>query len=78
MAFEQFIQGVLLSVIAKRYHGVPLLAVCDLSNPRDARTGLTPVQLLHRYQIHAIPAASNRFALRKAGVARLLNRRHGS
>ncbi|CAE6861592.1 hypothetical protein R75461_08012 [Paraburkholderia nemoris] len=77
MAFEQFIQEVLLSVIAKRYHGTPLLAVCDPSNPRDARTGLTPVQLLERYQIHAIPAATNRFALRKAAVARLLNRRRG-
>ncbi|QGZ64365.1 hypothetical protein [Paraburkholderia acidisoli] len=58
-------------------HGTPLLAVCDPSNPRDARTGLTPVQLLQRYQIRAIPASSNRFALRKAAVARLLNRRHG-
>lgn len=77
MAFEQFIQEVLLTIIAKRYHGTPLLAVCDPSNPRDSRTGFTPVQLLQRYQIRAIPAATNRFALRKAAVARLLNRRHG-
>ncbi|MFM0723862.1 hypothetical protein PQQ53_09240 [Paraburkholderia strydomiana] len=77
MAFEQFIQDVLLPVIAKRYHSCPLLAVCDPSNPRDARTGLTPVQLLQRYQINALPAATNRFALRKVAVARLLNRRHG-
>ncbi|WP_322107382.1 hypothetical protein [Paraburkholderia sp. J41] len=77
MAFEQFIQEVLLTIIARRYHGTPLLAVCDPSNPRDARTGLTPVQLLQRYQIRAIPASTNRFALRKAAVARLLNRRHG-
>ncbi|CAM2164957.1 hypothetical protein PSAC2689_130077 [Paraburkholderia sacchari] len=45
--------------------------------PRDARTGLTPVQLLQRYQIRAIPASTNRFGLRKAAVARLLNRRRG-
>jgi hypothetical protein len=35
------------------------------------------VQFLQRYQIWAIPAATKRFALRKAAVARILNRRHG-
>lgn len=74
MAFEQFIQEVLLTIITKRYQGTPLLAVCD---PSSLRTGLTPVQLLQRYQIRAILDATNRFAQRKAVVARLLNRHHG-
>jgi hypothetical protein len=65
IAFEAFVQSVLLPLITKRYAGCRLLAICDPSNPRDTRTGVTPVQRLQRYQIRAQPAVTNRFKLRK-------------
>jgi hypothetical protein len=77
MAFEQYIQDALLPLIAERYSGCELLAICDPSNPRDARTGVTPTQLLQRYSIRALPAATNKFALRREAVSRMLNKRDG-
>jgi hypothetical protein len=78
VAFEASVRGVLLPpLMAKRYHGCRLLVICDRSNPRDARTGVTPVQLLQRYQIRAQPAVTNTFKLRKDAVAWLLSRRSG-
>jgi len=77
VAFEQFITDVLNPVIAARYQGCEMLAVCDPSNPRDSRTGVTPVQLLMQYHIRATKAVTNKFSLRREAVSRLLNKRDG-
>lgn len=77
MAFEPFLRDVLLPLIAARYQGCELLALCDPSNPRDARTGVTPVQQLIGAHIHARPAVTNTFSLRREAVARMLGKRNG-
>jgi hypothetical protein len=77
MAFEQFIGDVLTPLIVARYQGFELQATCDPSNPRDARTGVTPVQQLMARRIRAMPASTNTFSLRRAAVARLLLKRDG-
>lgn len=77
VAFEQFVTEILLPLLAARYHGCEVIAVCDPSNPKDARTGVTPVQLLQKYGIRAVVASTNKFALRREAVSRLLNKRDG-
>lgn len=77
VAFEQFITTMLLPIVAARYAGHEIVASTDPSNPRDARTGVTPNQLLMQYKIVARSASTNKFDLRREAVSKLLNRRGG-
>ncbi|ETD72820.1 hypothetical protein V757_01920 [Pelistega indica] len=77
MPFIEFIERGLQPLIAERYAGAKLLAICDPSNPRDAMTGQTAIQKLQQYGIRAEPARSNKFKLRREAVADFLVRRSG-
>lgn len=76
-AFLEFIDNGLKPILAERFSGHEVLAICDPSNPRDAMTGVTPIQALHRAGIKAVPAHTNKFSLRRDAVSSFLLRRAG-
>lgn len=76
-AFLEFIDKGLRPIIAEKFGGYNLLAICDPANPRDAMTGQTPVQALKRAGINAVTAYTNKFVPRREAVVSFLNRRAG-
>lgn len=76
-AFLEFIDKGLKPIIAEKFGGMNLLAICDPANPRDAFTGQTPVQALKRAGINAITAYTNKFQPRREAVVSFLNKRAG-
>lgn len=75
--FLEFIESGLKPLIRAKYAGYPLLCICDPSNPRDAFTGQTAVQLLNRNGIKAQCAPTNSFVPRKNAVSYYLSKRAG-
>lgn len=76
-AFLEFIEKGLRPIIAEKFGGFNLLAICDPANPRDAMTGQTPVQALKRAGINAVTAYTNKFVPRREAVVSFLSRRAG-
>lgn len=75
MGLEEFIDDVMSPIISMHYAGCDILCVCDPANARDARTAVTPVDLLNERGFKAITAATNRFKDRLQACEILLNRR---
>jgi len=74
--FLTFVNQMVLPVLATRFPGCPIIAICDPSNPRDARSGITPIQTLQQVGIQAIPAPTNKFAVRVDAGERMLRQRN--
>ena len=75
MGLEEFIDDVLTPLLTLRYAGCNTLCVCDPANARDARTAITPIDLLREKGYDAIPAPTNRFKERLQASEIMLNRR---
>lgn len=75
--FEQFLTEALLPLLRVRYAGYAVLAIVDPSNPRDARTGFTPLQQLVLKGIPAVVAPTNNPKLRLDAVKHFMTRRQG-
>lgn len=75
MGLEEFIDDVLTPLLTMRYAECNYLCVCDPANARDARTAITPIDLLREKGYDAIPATTNRFKERLQASEILLNRR---
>lgn len=75
MGLEEFIDDVMTPLITMRYPGCDILCVCDPANARDARTAITPVDLLQDRGYEAITAPTNRFKERLQACEILLNKR---
>lgn len=75
MGLEEFIDDVLTPLLTMRYAECNYLCVCDPANARDARTAITPIDLLREKGYDAIPAPTNRFKERLQASEILLNRR---
>lgn len=75
MGLEEFIDDVMTPLITMRYAGCEVLCVCDPANARDARTAITPVDLLLDRGYKAITATTNKFKERLQACEILLNKR---
>lgn len=75
MGLEVFIDDVMTPLIALRYAGCNITCVCDPANARDARTAITPIDLLRDRGYDALPAPTNRFKERLQACEIMLNRR---
>lgn len=75
MGLEEFIDDVMSPLITMRYPGCEILCVCDPANARDARTAITPVDLLKDRGYQAITATTNKFKERLQACEILLNKR---
>ena len=77
MGFEEFVDDVLLILIKQRYAGCHIICVCDPANARDARTAITPIDLLRDRELDAIPASTNKFKDRMQACEMLLSKEKG-
>ena len=75
MGLEEFIDDVMPPLLTMRYPGCDVLCVCDPANARDARTMLSPTDLLQEKGYNAITASTNKFKDRLQACEKLLNRR---
>ena len=75
MGLEEFIDDVLTPLIAMRYAGCNISCVCDPANARDARTAITPTDLLSERGLNAFVAPTNKFKERLTASEILLNKR---
>ena len=75
MGLEEFIDDVMTPLLTMRYPGCDVLCVCDPANARDARTMLSPTDLLQEKGYNAITASTNKFKDRLQACEKLLNRR---
>ena len=75
MGFEEFLDDVLIPTLTTRYPACDVLCVCDPANARDARTAITPIDLIIERGYEAVPAPTNRFRERVQACEILLNRR---
>lgn len=75
MGFQEFIDDVLTPLVTVRYAGCEVTCVCDPANARDARTAITPTDLLHDRGYVAITAITNKFKDRLQACELLLNNR---
>ena len=75
MGLEEFIDDVMTPLLTMRYPGCEVLCVCDPANARDARTMLSPTDLLQEKGYNAITASTNKFKDRLQACEKLLNRR---
>lgn len=75
MGLEEFIDDVMTPLITMRYAGCKCTCVCDPANARDARTAVTPTDLLREHGYAAITATTNRFKERLQACEILLNKR---
>lgn len=75
MGLEEFIDDVLTPLMTLRYPGCNITCVCDPANARDARTAITPTDLLNERGLNAITAPTNKFKERLQACEILLNKR---
>lgn len=75
MGFEEFVDDVMTPLVQMNYVGCKLLIVCDPANARDARTAVTPIDLLIQRGFDAVPAMTNRFKDRLQACEILLHKR---
>jgi len=75
MGLEEFIDDVLTPLLTLRYPGCNVTCVCDPANARDARTAITPTDLLNERGLNAITAPTNKFKERLQACEILLNKR---
>lgn len=75
MGLEEFIDDVLVPLITMRYAGCNISCVCDPANARDARTAITPTDLLNERGLNAFVAPTNKFKERLTASEILLNKR---
>lgn len=75
MGFEEFVDDVLTSILTTRYAGCNVTCVCDPANARDARTAVTPVDLLIERGYAAITAPTNVFKARLQACEMIMHRR---
>lgn len=75
MGLEEFIDDIMTPLITMTYAGCNILCVCDPANARDARTAITPIDLLIERGYEAISAPTNKFKDRLQACEILMNRR---
>ena len=75
MGLEEFIDDVMTPLITMRYAGCNISCVCDPANARDARTAITPTDLLNERNLNAFTASTNKFKERLTACEILLNKR---
>lgn len=75
MGLEEFTDDVMIPLITMRYAGCHIACVCDPANARDARTAITPTDLLNERNLNAFTAPTNQFKARLLACEELLNRR---